>query len=454
MQTVATLHPQPMLRFLLALFALMALLTVRPALAQEESPFQAAPELRRDIDFWKRVFAEWSQDEIVAHDRDDLGIVYRVDHQPRSEHDAVRRRNSDEQDAIKARVRRILLDLAARDPDPRTLAGEYRAIYDAFGPEAGPDRWRRAADQVRIQRGLKERFHAGLQRAGRYHDHIVSVLEEEGVPTELAWLPMIETTFILEARSSVGAAGAWQFMPSTGRLYMTVGRSIDERFDPILAARGAARLLKYNYDGLGTWPLALTAYNHGFAGMKRAVREVGSNDFLTIRSQYNGPRFGFASRNFYPEFIAALEVVAEAERHFGPIVSEPVMRFDLVEIPSSMALEEIAAAIGVEPRTLWEFNLSLTDRVRTGQRPVPAGFVMRVPEGAGEEAPTRLASAIAARGQRVRTVDGAEYYTVQRGDTLSMIAVRHGTSVSALIALNDIEDRDRIQVGQRLRISG
>lgn len=454
MQTVAVLHTQPMLRTLVALLAMAALFTHRPALGQQEHPFVAPTELRSDIDFWKRVFSEWSQDEIVTHDREDLSIVYRVDRQPRTEDEGLRRRNADQQDAIKARVRRILLDLADRNPDPRTLAGEYRAVYEAFGPDAGPDRWRRAADQVRIQRGLKERFHAGLVRAGRYHEHIVSVLREESVPTELAWLPMIETTFILEARSSVGAAGAWQFMPSTGRLYMTVGRSVDQRFDPILAARGAARLLKYNYEGLGSWPLALTAYNHGFAGMKRAVREVGSDDFVTIRNEYDGPRFGFASRNFYPEFVAALEVVSEAERHFGPIAPEPPMRFDVVEVPTSMALEEIAEAIGIAPQELWDFNLSLTDRVRIGRRPVPAGFALRVPAGAGEEAPTRLASAVSARGQRVRTIGGVQYYTVQRGDTLSTIAEEYGTTVASLIALNDIEDSDLIQIGQRLRISG
>jgi membrane-bound lytic murein transglycosylase D len=381
--------------------------------ARHENVFPSPHGLRPTIEFWKNVFAVWSENEIAAHDRDDLSIVYRVVPQQKSDETAVRKANEKEQNAIKAHIRDILLDLAERNPDPRTLAGEYRDVYNAFGSGAGPERWRKAADRIRIQRGLKEPFREGLLRSGQYYDHIVAVLEEEDVPLEIAWLPMIETTFNMEARSSVGAGGIWQFMPSTGRLYMKVGRSVDQRFDPIIAARGAARLLKHNYEALGSWPLALTAYNHGLAGMKRAVRDVGS-------------------------------------------ASEP-LEFETIEVVTSMKLAEIASAIGVDDRLLWQFNPSLTNAVARGRRNVPAGFELRIPPELIEEAPAQLASAVAGRsGQRVRTVEGngTRYYTVQPGDTLSLIAVRHGTTVSVLIVLNDLEDSNHIEIGQRLKISG
>jgi membrane-bound lytic murein transglycosylase D len=117
-------------------------------------------------------------------------------------------------------------------------------------------------------------------------------LPEQGLPVELTRLPLIESGFELHARSHVGAAGIWQFMPRTGRLFMRVDTLVDERRDPIAATRGAARFLRRLHDRLGTWPLAITAYNHGPTGVARAVRGLGTRDIGTIVSRYDGPAFG------------------------------------------------------------------------------------------------------------------------------------------------------------------
>ena len=289
--------------------------------------------LERAVEFWKRVYGEWSQDQVTFHDRDDLGIIYLTIDQKKSETPAAYRANEAAQEAIIDRYRRILLDLATRNPDPRTLSGEYREVYDAFGELGNPARWRQAADRIRVQRGLREHFQRGLIHAGQFREHILAIFREEGVPEEIAWLPMVESTFNIEARSKVGAAGVWQFMPGTGRQYMRVDATVDERLDPIIAARGAARLLKYNYRGLGSWPLALTAYNHGYYGMRRAVQQVGSNDYMTIRRLYDGPAFGFASKNFYAEFLAALHVAEHAEQYFGMHDPFRALEFDVVSMP-------------------------------------------------------------------------------------------------------------------------
>lgn len=111
------------------------------------------------------------------------------------------------------------------------------------------------------------------------------------------------------ARSKAGAVGLWQFIKATGKRYLTITRRRDDRRDPIRATEAAARLLKHNYEALGSWPLAITAYNHGKEGMLAARVAVGSSAIEDIISGYTGPRFGFASRNFYAEFLAALEVV-------------------------------------------------------------------------------------------------------------------------------------------------
>lgn len=425
------------------------------ARAQQDDPFPLPKGLESAVEFWKSVYSEWSQDEVVFHDRDDLGIVYRVIDQDRSDDPEEYRENEAEQERIVQRIRSILLDLAARNPDPRTLSGDYEDVYEAFAAGAGPARWRQAADRIRVQRGLRERFLTGLLHAGQYRDHIVRIFEEEGVPVELAWLPMVESTFNIQARSSVGAAGVWQFMPATGRQFMRVDGTIDERLDPILAARGAARLLRHNYDGLGRWPLAVTAYNHGYYGMRRAVRELGTTDYMTIRRLYDGPAFGFASKNFYAEFLAALAIARNPAPHFGQIRPFQTLEFDSVILPVGMPLSAAAEAIQVDAERLWRLNPALTEAVWRGQRNVPDGFRLRVPPGYGREAPQQLAAASAARGGRLRSVareGGSEFYTVQRGDTLRSIAARHDTTVSTLVALNDLRDKDVIRIGQRLRV--
>ena len=457
----------PIVRFLSGSLARLAwvvlvLLAAAPARAgaqsSDDDTFAVPVGLERAVDFWKRVYGEWSEDQVTFHDRDDLGIVYRTIDQKKSETPAGFRANEAAQEAIIDRYRRILLDLATRNPDPRTLSGEYREVYDAFGDLGNPERWRQAADRIRVQRGLREKFQRGLIHAGQFRQHILEIFREEGVPEAIAWLPMVESTFNIEARSKVGAAGVWQFMPGTGRLYMRVDGTVDERLDPIIAARGAARLLKHNYRGLGSWPLALTAYNHGYYGMRRAVQQVGTNDYMTIRRLYDGPAFGFASKNFYAEFLAALHVAEHAEQYFGMHDPFQTLEFDVVAMPVAMPLRDVASAVQVDADRLWKLNPSLTDDVWSGRRAVPAGFRLRVPPGYGREAPLQLASAGASRDTRSArsTSDApatARVHTVQRGDTLTSIAARYGLSVGELIALNDLDDRDVIRVGQRLVLS-
>lgn len=424
----------------------------------QDDPFAVPVGLESAVEFWKRVYGEWSEDEVTFHDRDDLDIVYRRMDQEKSETPSGYAANEAAQQAIVDHYRRILLDLATRNPDPRTLSGEYAEVHALFGDRGNPERWRYAADRIRVQRGLREKFHRGLIHAGQYREHILEIFREEGVPEEVAWLPMVESTFNVEARSKVGAAGVWQFMPGTGRLYMRVDGTVDQRLDPIIAARGAARLLRHNYEGLGSWPLALTAYNHGYYGMRRAVAQVGTNDYMTIRRLYDGPAFGFASKNFFAEFLAALYVAEHAEQYFGMHEPFRTLEFDVVSMPVAMRLRDVASAVQVDANRLWQLNPSLTDDVWAGRRSVPAGFLLRVPPGYGREAPLQLGASAASRDTRtVRTAPGTaeppRVHTVQRGDTLTSIAVRYGISVGELIALNDLGDRDVIRVGQKLVLS-
>jgi hypothetical protein len=149
----------------------------------------------------------------------------------------------------------------------------------------------------------------GLHRASKLLPRILAILRQHQVPAELAALPMVESTFNPAAYSKAGAAGLWQFIRSTGKQYSLISRKRDDRRDPVRATEAAARLLRDNYQALGSWPLAIVAYNHGHAGIRAASTLVGSTAIEDIVARYNGPRFGFASKNFYAEFLAALDVV-------------------------------------------------------------------------------------------------------------------------------------------------
>src|SRR5438128_176574 len=147
-----------------------------------------------------------------------------------------------------------------------------------------------AADDKRLhsQRGLRERFAEGIRISRRYFPEMERIFREAGLPVELIRLPLIESCFNLRAYSKVGAAGIWQFMPRTGRLFMRVDNLVDERRDPISSPRAAAPFLTRVHDMLDTWPLAITAYNHGPEGVARGVDEVGTTDIARIVRDYHG----------------------------------------------------------------------------------------------------------------------------------------------------------------------
>ena len=121
------------------------------------------------------------------------------------------------------------------------------------------------------------------------------------LPEELAYLPHVESSFNFKAYSKYGAAGIWQFTRETGKRYLTIDHTRDERLDPILAAHAAAKYLKNSYDALNNWPLALTSYNYGLSGMLRAVERVREPmkifSIITTRAILNLPR-GISIPNF------------------------------------------------------------------------------------------------------------------------------------------------------------
>jgi membrane-bound lytic murein transglycosylase D len=437
------------------------------ATASHHFPRPAA--LEPQVRFWRSIFTEYSGHQVVLHDAFQLDKIYKVlDFRSAVEEgldpDDVARLRDSETEMELARLEGTLRRLPSLLGTPDAMTAEERRIYTLFADDPAPDRFLAAAadNRLRSQRGLRERFGDGVRVSRRYLPEMERIFRAEGLPVELTRLPLIESCFNIQAYSKAGAAGIWQFMPKTGRLFMRVDHLVDERRDPLASTRAAAQFLAQNHDVLGSWPLAITAYNHGPYGIARAVDELGTSDIATIIRDYRGSSFGFASRNFYAEFLAALEVERDHRKYFGEMpveASEPVREHRL---DRALGIAQAARLADTDRDRLAELNPALTGIVVEGRRPIPAGYRLRLPAAEAEGFQARLAELpeprvvrVAARPVRkARTPARATYVThrVRPGQTLSHIAKKHGVSVNALRSANRIGKSTRLRAGQTLRI--
>ena len=446
---------------LIAVVAFLAAAVGRAAPAPAPAP---APELHPElfpvpsvitpnVDFWSKIYSVLSADQVALHDDEHLGVVYDVlemgDLKRSGLSEAQARRQRQQRiDAARDRIVATLRRLAHGEPSNEEEERIWR-LWEGHG--TGRERFAEAAGRVRGQSGLRERFAEGLVISGRYLPGIERVFSAERLPAVLSRLPFVESMFVHRAQSKVGAVGAWQFMPATARLYLQMNPAVDSRTDTLLAAEGAARMLRHDHEELRSWPLALTAYNHGRAGVARAVREVGSRDIGEIVRKYRSKRFGFASRNFYSEFVAAATVYSRRGDLFPGIVPDPELQFEQFELPEFVSLLDLAETTGVGVEALRDLNPALDGDVFAGTLLVPRSYRLRVPSG---ELPRFEAAYAALPPERRRDSQLQLGYRVQSGDTLGALARRFGTTVSAIQRANGLSRPDRIRVGQYLRIPG
>lgn len=422
--------------------------------------FPYPPALKPQVEFWKKIFAQYSEWQVVIHDTEDLEKVYTVlDFRPFLDEPGlldgmtVEHFKATQTKRELERIRALLLKLHARGGEGHGLTHEEKKIWNLYKDIRDPEKFRKAAEERRLrsQSGLRERFAEGIRVSRRYLREMEEIFRKEGLPVELTRLPLIESCFNLRAYSKAGAAGIWQFIPATGRLYMRIDGTIDERRDPLISTRAAARLLKTNYAMLGTWPLAITAYNHGPYGVAKAVETVGTTDIDKIIRLYRGERFGFASRNFYPEFLAALEVEREYQRYFGPLRLEPPLQYDEVQLEHYLSLEHVAYCANTSTDEILSLNPALQEPIRTGRAWVPRGYRVRVPAGTASLFLQRYA-ALAPQHKAERQTPVFALHKVRPGQTLAHIARQHGTTSAALARLNGLKAGGQIRVGQTVRV--
>lgn len=290
-----------------------------------------------------------------------------------------------------------------------------------------------------------------LARSGKYMPMIVKTLREAGLPDELGYLALVESGFTPLAKSPAGAAGLWQFIPSTARLYgLRIDAWVDERLDPAKSTRAAAAYLKELHDRYGRWFFATAAYNSGPSLLDNALQQSRNKDFQSLGVNR---RLAAETRNFVPKFVAAALIGTEPHKYgFENLRYEPPLEYDEVEVRESMKLENVAAMTGSDLRLLQELNPAL---LRGQTPPGESGYRVRIPEGRSlllAKAPAPKKESVEPTKEPIARAESEVItHEVRRGETLFSIARRYGQNVRGLMAFNGLTSTS-VRVGQQLRV--
>ena len=411
----------------------------------DSDKFPLFPCIQPNVNFWKKIYTQYSSDQGVIHDKRRLERIYGIIELVDPYRAGGRKINKNRIKKAKNKYKAILTKLMKGKPPAGPLEMQ---VADFFGPDAKASDYQSAIRNLRCQTGQKDRFREGLIRSGAYIEEIKQIFNNAGLPEDLAYLPHVESSFNPRAYSKFGAAGMWQFTRTTGRRFMKVGYTIDERRDPIKSSHAAAKLLRQNYRKLKTWPMAITAYNHGITGMRRAQRKKGN--YERIFKEYHSRIFKFASRNFYSEFLAARESAKNYRQYFGDLKMDTPIRFQELKLGGYASLPDIARYLNLEIAELRELNPALRRPVFRGQKYVPRGYRLRLPERNDKDwrqLIARLPQKFYRHNQK-----RSQIYTVRRGDTAGKIAKMHGVNLNDLLAANNLDRKATIYVDQNIRI--
>ena len=422
---------------------------------QDDPNFPHLPILRPQVEFWTKVFSEYSENQSVVHSIDDVRKVYVVLDftQQAQTFDAVQLSllKGREESRAKQQIDDLLKRVDALQATPEKMDADEHRVYMMYADSRDPQRFREAIGSFRVQRGLRERTAHALQVAGRYLPQMEQIFASYGLPTKLTRLPLVESSFNLQAYSKVGAAGLWQFMPSSARIYMRLDEIADDRRDPWFSTDAAARHLRDDYAALQSWPLAVTAYNHGRGGVARGLAKVNGTGLEDLIQRYDGDSFGFASRNFYAEFLAASDVEHDWRKHFGDLQRDAPTQFETVETRDYIPYGTLQRLSNADATTFRTLNPAYNDEVMDGRLYVPPGHLIRVPAGTAD----RFKLAYASLGPEQRFEHQRQYYVLHRlarGESIARLAHRYGVSQQAILAANGLRGNARLRAGSTVKI--
>jgi membrane-bound lytic murein transglycosylase D len=296
----------------------------------------------------------------------------------------------------------------------------------------------------------RQLFSYWLRRSGRYREAIRRSFRKKALPEDLSWIAMVESGYEPTARSPAGAAGLWQFMPETGRLYgLSVDRWADQRLNVVAATDAAAEFMADLYRRFGTWELAIASYNMGYAGMMTLVRRYNTNDYWAMSRLEGGLPW---ETTLYVPKLVAIAIVGRNLQTFGYADVAPDAPIDVEEIrvAPGTSLAAVAQAAGTTTKEIEALNLEL----RAGRTPPAppemapsdidsAYYPVKVPRGKGQ---TALASLAKTRGSDVPL----ERYVVRFGETVDQIAATRHVTPARIAELNAILPGEVVRGGTAL----
>jgi hypothetical protein len=346
--------------------------------------------MARRFNFWRRVYSLWSKNQYVMHVGDFPEVVLEIHDSSRIQDLGDKGREKTMKpwfDVRRRQYQQILIKLQRmKEIQVAELTPAERRVFELFKHIERKDKYLAAAQSIRMQRGQREYIESGLATASKYLPHVEESFRKEGVPAEFARVAFIESSFNLQAMSKVGASGVYQIMPETGRDYLVVSGGIDERNDPIKASHAAAKLLMLNYKILGEWPLAITAYNHGVGGIRRAMQAVGSRDLATLIEKYDGPNFGFASKNFYAGFLGLLATLDKADRVFPRVDLNKPLQFQVVHV-GGKSIDAVKSKYKLSSWALMGLNPDISRSFVKSGGVFPNRYKLKVPVSNGSPEP-------------------------------------------------------------------
>ena len=275
------------------------------------------------VQFWKKIYTEYTSHDFVIHDPTDLSHIYAV---VQSETEVAR-----EKKKLKLTIE---------------------------------------ADHIRVQVGQKDRLEGADQASRNYLPRMGELLAEEGVPEELARLPFVESSFNREAKSKVGAIGIWQFMPKTASRDLRVTEAIDERYDPLKATRAAARFLRRNHEQFQSWALAVMAYHQGPGLVQKAISKLHTRDPIKIINEFKDSNFQFASKNYLFEFLAMVDV--------GHKLEGKLPTFITISFPTKVKISEVISRFKVNETLTQALNPHFRKSIWTNRVLIPAHYPIRL----------------------------------------------------------------------------
>jgi peptidoglycan lytic transglycosylase D len=433
------------LKFCMFLFFLFSYFFSPAALYGDTTPFPVYPSIEPNVKFWTKVYSELSKAQGVLHDSQNLNVIYEVIDLKDPDSYGARKINDKRINTAKLKYKMILKNLSQNPSIPDAEAMRVAAL---FGKDANRATFQKAIYQIRCQMGEKDRFLEGIIRSGTWIDEIKKIFRSYNLPEDLVYLPYVESSYNPKAYSKLGAAGIWQFVRRAGKSFMTVGYAIDERWDPIRSSEAAAQLLKHSYEKFESWPLAITAYNHGISGMLSAKWKKGG--YEEIFNQYKGDNFRFASRNFYSEFMAAREVATNYEKYFGKIIPDTAVDSRKIVLAGFASITDLGKYFGVDMATIGRLNPSLRPPVFKGQKYVPKGYSLCLPADAVQN---RMGASLELPLNMYKNHQKSSLiYRVKKNDNITQIAKMHGIEVSDLIIANKINPNGEIYVNQNLSL--